>query len=122
MKLYLKGRFFVKYVFILLLILSTNSFAAKRVISLVNHEFQKTKQWVPGTIVVNEGDDVTIKLINNAPSGIHGFQIPAFKVKVEVLKKQIKKVSFKATKAGIFNINCHLHKAHVGGQLVVLKK
>jgi nitrosocyanin len=93
-----------------------------RVIKVVNHEFEGTKQWVPGTIVVMEGETVELQLINNVPSGIHGFEINDFKVSTSIKKGEVGKVTFKADKAGIFPINCQLHPAHVGGQLVVLKK
>ena len=91
-------------------------------ITLVNHEFAGTKQWLPGTIVAYVGEKITITLINNAPSGIHGFAIPDFDQKDEVKKGEKKTLSFVASKAGIFPIKCHLHPAHVGGQLVILEK
>ena len=52
---------------ILGLILSTLSFqgfAATRVITLVNHQYEGVKQWLPGTIYANVGDDVELHLIN----------------------------------------------------------
>jgi nitrosocyanin len=99
--------------------IQSSALAEKRTISVVNHEFEGTKQWLPGTIYAKKGDEVTLKLINKAPSGLHGFQIPAFKIKENLKKGETKKVTFKADKAGIFQINCHLHAAHVGGQLVI---
>jgi len=53
-----------------------------REFTLVNIEFEGTKVWVPGTLVVNEGDTVKIKLINNVKSdpNQHGFAIPAFNI------------------------------------------
>lgn len=104
----------------LLLALSVVSIqAAERMFTVVNHQYEGTKQWLPGTLIVNEGDDVTIMLINNAPSGVHNFSIPAFGVKQNVLKGKKATVKFKATKKGIHNILCGLHKAHVGGQFIV---
>lgn len=111
----------MKYIALLVLFLSLNTFAAKREITIVNHEFQKTKQWIPGTVIVKKGEDVEIKLINKAPSGIHGFYIPAFNVRVDVGKNKTKTVKFKADKTGLFDMKCHLHKAHVGGQLLVIE-
>ena len=91
----------------------------KRLITIVNHEFAGTKQWLPGTIFVNQGDEVTIELINKAPSGPHGFAIPAFGIEVVVENESPQKVAFKADKAGIFPFICHMHPPHVGGQLIV---
>lgn len=85
----------------------------------VNVEYEGSKLWLPGTITVKKGTKVTIKLINNAPSGQHGFSIPAFNVAEIVDKGDTKTVEFTADKAGIFPIICQLHPAHVGGQVVV---
>lgn len=102
------------------LALSASAFAEKRQITLVNYEYEGTKQWVPGNIIVKKGDDVELTLINNVPSGPHGFQIPDFKVE-KVVKKGVKEVvNFKADKEGIFVMKCQMHPAHVGGQVVVL--
>jgi heme/copper-type cytochrome/quinol oxidase subunit 2 len=96
--------------------------AAERSLTIVNHEFEGTKQWLPGTIVVEEGDTIKLTLINNVPSGVHGFTIEDFAQKIDVKKGKPETLTFVANKAGIFPITCHLHKAHVGGQLIVLKK
>ena len=90
--------------------------------TVVNIEFQGSKIWVPGTLVVQRGTRVTIKLINNVPSdpNQHGFAIPAYNIAEVVNRGETKTVEFTADKPGIFPITCHLHPAHVGGELVVL--
>jgi plastocyanin len=46
--------------------------------------------------------------------------IPDFKV-LEVVKKGVKKVvTFKAEKEGLYEMKCHMHPAHVGGQLLIV--
>lgn len=104
----------------LCLLLSVSAFAEKREITIVNYEFEGTKQWLPGTIIVKKGDDVTLNLINNVPSGVHGFYIPDYNVRKEVKKGVKEVVTFKADKDGLFTMKCHMHPAHVGGQLLVL--
>lgn len=99
---------------------SLSTLAETRSITLVNYETDGVKQWLPGTIIAKKGDDVEITLINNVPSGIHGFLIPEFDVRKEVKKGVKEVVKFKATKDGLFNMKCHLHPAHVGGQLLIL--
>jgi nitrosocyanin len=91
--------------------------------TMVNVEYEGTKIWLPGTLVVKKGTKVTLKLINNVPSDPkeHGFAIPAYKIAETVVRGEPKNVEFTADKAGIFPITCHLHPAHVGGQLVVLE-
>jgi FtsP/CotA-like multicopper oxidase with cupredoxin domain len=100
------------------------TFAAERSITLVNIEYEGTKVWVPGTIVVQKGDTVKIKLINNVTSdpNQHGFSIAEFKVGAVVDRGEPKTIEFVADKAGIFATTCQLHPAHIGGQLVVLDK
>ncbi len=97
-----------------------SAFAEKRSITLVNYETDGVKQWLPGSIIVKKGDDVELTLINNVPSGDHGFFIPDFKITKLVAKGKKEVVTFKADKDGIFAMKCHLHPAHVGGQFVVL--
>jgi len=89
--------------------------------TVVNIEFEGSKIWVPSTLVVHKGDKVKIKLINNVKSdpNQHGFSIAAFNVAAVVTRGEPQTVEFTADKAGIFPINCQLHPAHVGGQLVV---
>jgi nitrosocyanin len=91
--------------------------------TMVNVEYEGTKIWLPGTLVVKKGTKVTLKLINNvaADPKEHGFAIPAYNIAETVLRGEPKTVEFTADKAGIFPIICHLHPAHVGGELVVLE-
>lgn len=82
-----------------------------------------TRRWGPSVIIVHKGDKVKIKLINNVASdpNLHGFHIETFGVQAEVIRGKPKTVEFVASRAGIFPYTCHLHPAHVGGQLLVLK-
>ena len=91
--------------------------------TMVNVEYEGTKIWLPGTLVVKKGTKVTLKLVNNVPADPkeHGFAIPAYNIAETVVRGEPKTVEFTADKAGIFPITCHLHPAHVGGQLVVLE-
>ena len=102
--------------------LATAAFADTQQFTVVNVEFEGTKIWLPATLVVHKGDTVKIKLINNVKSdpNVHGYAIGAFKVAEVVPRGEPKEVEFVADKEGIFPINCQLHPAHVGGQLVVL--
>jgi nitrosocyanin len=97
--------------------------AATRTQTVVNVEYEGTKLWLPGTIVVKKGTKVTLKLINNVKSepNQHGFAIPDYKIAEVVNRGEPKEVTFTADKAGVFPISCQLHPAHVGGQLVVLE-
>ena len=86
-------------------------------------EYQGTKVWIPGTIIVNKGQKVRIKLINNIPNdpNTHGFAIDEYGIKAVVARGTPQTVEFTADKAGVFSIYCQLHPAHVGGQLLVLQ-
>ena len=91
-------------------------------LTIVNMEYEGSKIWLPGTIVVKKGSKVTLKLINNVPSdpNQHGFSIPAYNIAEVVTRGEPKTVEFVADKDGVFPVNCQLHPAHVGGELVVL--
>lgn len=97
--------------------------AADREFTLVNIEFEGTKVWVPGPIVVKRGDKVKIRAINKVKSdpAEHGVAIAEFGVKVEVKRDKPETVEFVADRAGIFKIDCHLHAPHVGTQLIVME-
>jgi nitrosocyanin len=92
-------------------------------VTLVNIEFEGTKIWIPGPVVVKKGDTVRIKAINNVKSEppVHGLAIEAYGIQslVHVGKPEI--IEFTADRAGLFPINCHLHPPHVGTQLVVVE-
>jgi len=92
-------------------------------VTLVNIEFEGSKIWVPGPVVVEKGDTVKIKAINNVKTdpAVHGLAIPAYGIEVVVNAGKPESIEFKADKAGIFPISCHLHPTHVGTQLVVLE-
>jgi nitrous oxide reductase len=105
---------------LLVLTMSVSALAEKRQITLVNHEMDGVKQWLPGTIIAKKGDDIELTLINNVPSGVHGFFIPEFDVRKEVQKGKKEVVNFKASKDGLFEMKCHMHPAHVGGQILIL--
>jgi nitrosocyanin len=92
-------------------------------VTLVNIEFEGSKIWVPGPVVVKKGDTVKIKAINNVKSEppIHGLAIEAYNIQAVVNVGKPEIIEFKADKAGIFPIICHLHPPHVGTQLVVLE-
>lgn len=97
--------------------------AAERSFTVVNVEYEGTKVWVPATLIVQKGDTVKIKLINNVKSdpNQHGFTITEFKVAAVVDRGEPKTVEFVADKAGLFTTSCQLHPAHIGGQLLVLE-
>ena len=98
--------------------------AMEREITVVNIEFEGSKVWVPATLVAKKGEKVRVKLINKVKSdpNVHGFAISDFGVKVDVYRDKPETVEFTADKAGLFKIWCHLHPAHLGGQLLVLEK
>jgi nitrosocyanin len=81
---------------------------------------QDVKIWEPTSITAKKGDRITLRLINKHADE-HGYEIAAFGVKEVVAGDKASSVSFTADKAGVFPIKCHLHPAHVVGQMVVLE-
>jgi hypothetical protein len=78
-----------------------------------------TYRWAPGTIVVNEGDIVTLEVI-----GINGKDHPLiieeFGVDELVTRGHITTVTFTADKAGFYKIVCSAHLPSMQADLVVL--
>ena len=81
----------------------------------------ETYRFDPGTVVVNEGDTVTLEIV-----GINGKEHP---ITVEgygldtVLKRgEVQRLNFVADKPGIFKIECDNHKPSMKASLVVLKR
>jgi nitrosocyanin len=94
--------------------------AGEITLTVVNIETpQGVKIWEPTSVVAKKGDTVTLKLINRHAEE-HGYEVAAFNVKEVVDGNKAKDVTFKADRSGIFPIKCHLHPAHVVGQLIVL--
>ena len=81
---------------------------------------QDVKIWEPTSITAKKGDTVILQLVNRHADE-HGFEIAAYGIKEVVAGEKTANVKFAADKAGIFPIKCHLHPAHVSGQLIVLE-
>ena len=96
--------------------------AAEHQFTIANVDYEGTKLFVPSTIIVRAGDTVKITVFNRIPSdpNQHGFTIPAFDVEEVVTRGESVNVTFEPKDAGLYPIKCHLHAAHVGGQLLVL--
>lgn len=96
----------------------------ERELHAVNINYEGNNVWTPGTYVARKGEKVRFKLFNRVKTdpNVHGFAIDEFAVKVDVYRDKPETVEFVADKAGIFRIWCHLHPAHLAGQLVVLDK
>ena len=100
-----------------------NALAEVREFRVFAVEIGGTKFWLPSTLVVKQKDTVRVRLLSKvpAPGQSHGYSIPAYKVAVLADDQKETIVEFEADKVGIFEIGCHLHPAHVGGQLIVQK-
>ena len=81
----------------------------------------ETYRWDPGTIVVNQGDVVTLEILGiNGAS--HPFTVEGYNLSGEVKRGQLTRLTFTADKAGIFKITCGAHLPSMAADLVVLKQ
>ncbi len=80
-----------------------------------------TYRWSSGTLVVNQGDEVTLEIV-----GVNGKEHPTviegYGVTFNVKRGEVTRTTFTADKAGIFNIVCHAHRPSMTAQLVVLPR
>lgn len=84
-------------------------------------------RWLPGTVVVNKGDTVILRVTNADMEGSHGFSIAGYDIDKRGLQPGVTETfQFVADKGGIFRFAC----SEVGctedhndqtGQLVVLE-
>jgi len=89
--------------------------------TLINVDLDGTKIWLPSSIMVHQGDDVELTLINKLDDP-HGFEIKAFGIEQVVQPKSQMTVKFTASQAGAYHYSCQLHPPHLGGDILVLSK
>lgn len=79
----------------------------------------ETYRWDPGTVVVNQGDIVTLEIIgiNGAQ---HPFRIEGYELNGVVSRGTLTRLTFTADKPGIFKIICDVHRPSMQADLVVL--
>lgn len=80
-----------------------------------------TYRWDPGTIVVNQGDTVTLEIVG-INGDEHPFTIEGYWVSDVVTRGKITRLTFVADKAGIFKIICRKHAPSMQADLVVLAR
>ena len=95
--------------------------AESKKFTLVNVALDGTKIWLPSNLMVHQGDDVELTLINKLDDP-HGFKLEAFGIEEVVQPKAQMTVQFTASQTGAHSYSCHLHPPHLGGQILVLSK
>jgi plastocyanin len=78
-----------------------------------------TYRWDPGTVVVNQGERVTLEIVG-INGNQHSIAIPGYDVKGMVRRGEVARISFLADKPGLFKIVCASHMPSMQGELVVL--
>ena len=81
----------------------------------------ETYTWSPGSMTVYQEDEITLRVIG-INGAMHQVSIEGYDLKYVVKRGEITTVSFKADKAGIFQIICHTHTPAMTAQLVVLPR
>ncbi len=76
------------------------------------------KIWSPASLTLSKGHAVKLHL-KNTTDAEHGFSIDALNIKEVIPAGGTKEITVKADAAGALSYYCHLHKAHVGGQLLI---
>jgi hypothetical protein len=81
--------------------------------------YARAYTWHPGTIVVQEGEKVTLEMF-----GIHGDEHPGmiegYDIAFNARRGEVTRVTFVADKPGVFQIKCAPHLPSMMAQLVVL--
>ena len=111
---------------------SLSAFAETREFNVNAVEMSNAKFWLPSSFTAKKGDTLLFHLKSKikGKNNIHGFSIKDYGIEVLVDDQGVVKskdpknngdVKFVADKVGIFEVRCHLHPGHVGGQLVVME-
>ncbi len=106
---------------VLILAGSHGAAAESKKFTVINVLLDGTKIWLPSTLVVQQGDEVELTLINKLDEP-HGFKIEDFGIEEIVQPKAQTTVKFTAARPGPHGYICHIHPPHVGGQMLVLNK
>lgn len=88
---------------------------------LINVLLDGTKIWLPSSVMVQQGDDVELTLMNKLDEP-HGFKIEAFGIEEVVQPKAQTTVKFTASTIGAHSYICQMHPPHLGGNILVLSK
>ncbi len=80
-----------------------------------------TYQWSPGTIVVQQGQPVTLEIVG-INGDVHPSTIPGVVGSFTVRRGEITRVTFTASKPGLFPIICTKHQPNMQGTLLVLPR
>jgi len=89
--------------------------------TLINVVLDGTKIWLPSSLMVQQGDEVELTLINKLDDP-HGFKIEDFEIEEVVQPKAQMTVKFTASKTGAHSYICQMHPPHLGGNILVLSK
>jgi len=110
-------------VLLLVLMLGAGDAAAaeRKKFTLMNVVLDGTKIWLPSSLMVHQGDDVELTLINKLDEP-HGFKIAEVGIEEVVQPKAQTTVTFTASQPGAHSYICHIHPPHIGGQMLVLSK
>jgi len=89
--------------------------------TVINVVLDGTKIWLPSSLMVTQGEDVELTLVNKLDDP-HGFKLEAFGIEEVVQPKAQITVQFTASQPGAHRYICHLHPPHLGGQILVLSE
>jgi plastocyanin len=89
--------------------------------TLMNVVLDGTKIWLPSSLMVHQGDEVELTLINKLEDP-HGFKIADVGIEEAVQPKAQTTVTFTASQPGAHSYICHIHPPHIGGQILVLSQ
>ena len=81
----------------------------------------ETYRFDPGTVVVNEGDTVTLEIVG-INGATHAISIEGYGVATVLKRGKLQRLTFVADKPGIFRIVCVTHQPSMQADLVVLRR
>ena len=95
--------------------------AAPKKFTLITVVLDGTKIWLPSSLMVHQGEEVELTLINKLEDP-HGFKIAEVGIEEVVQPKAQTTVTFTASQPGAHSYICHIHPPHIGGQILALSQ
>jgi plastocyanin len=92
--------------------------AQEREVVLSSDLLGESNRYHPATVAAFAGDTITFQVTNRGDIP-HGFRIEELGIEETVEPGQTAEVAAGVVEAGVYRYYCHLHPAHIGGQLVV---
>jgi plastocyanin len=80
-----------------------------------------SNRWYPSNLIAYAGDTIVFNATNRGTI-THGFTVDGLGIQAVLDPGENQRFTAQSVGAGLYRYYCHLHGAHIGGQLLVLAR